>query len=261
MAPATAATPTRNTTVPAANKKPKNRTSKRITMNSVQSPRRMTGAPVEVFSAPRSSLAGAGLYHTPPQGEQRRFLRVPRRLDVYKASAVAKLGPHQWPPVAPLVSVSRGCQPLGEERVDRVRHRSDRAGTPVVRLQMLEIILVGDVAELDQDRRYIRRLEHPEAGRLERVLVHSRDRLHLPHQQPRETVGKGAGFALGKIDQDVGNLGGFFGQVDAADGVSPVFGLRELFGLRVRGTVGQGVDRSALRVAFMTRQRSEERRV
>jgi hypothetical protein len=30
MPPATAATPTRNTTVPAANKNPKNRTSKRI---------------------------------------------------------------------------------------------------------------------------------------------------------------------------------------------------------------------------------------
>ena len=51
---------------------------------------------------------------------------------------------------------------------------------------------------------------------------------HLAHQQPREAVGEGAGLALGKIDQDVGDLGRLLGQVDAANGVGLVFGSASL---------------------------------
>jgi hypothetical protein len=49
----------------------------------------------------------------------------------------------------------------------------------------------------------------------------------------RKAIGKHAGFALGQIDQDIGNLGGFFGQIDATNGIRLVFGLRQPFGLGV----------------------------
>ena len=85
--------------------------------------------------------------------------------------------------------------------------------------------------------------------------MHPRHRFHLAHQEAGKTVGKGAGFTLGKIDQDVGDFGRLRGQVDAANGIGLVFGLGQPFGLGVRGAIRQRVDRCPLRIAFMTRQR------
>ena len=68
--------------------------------------------------------------------------------------------------------------------------------------------------------------------------MHPRGRLHVAHQQAREPVGEGSGFALREVDQNVGDVGRLLGQVDTADGVRLVFGLGEPFGLGVGSAVG-----------------------
>src|ERR1700744_2648670 len=80
----------------------------------------------------------------------------------------------------------RRRQPLRKEGVDRLRHRSGGLAAPVVRYEVLEVTLVRDVAEFDQHRRHIRRLQHPKTRRFQRMLVHARRVLHFARQQPRK---------------------------------------------------------------------------
>ncbi|CKZ65029.1 Uncharacterised protein [Mycobacterium tuberculosis] len=53
---------------------------------------------------------------------------------------------------------------------------------------MLEVVLVRDVTQLDEDRRNVMRLEDLEARRLERVLVHTGNVLHLVDESPGKAV-------------------------------------------------------------------------
>src|SRR5205085_11347460 len=109
----------------------------------------------------------------------------------YTVAAVAKLGlPQRSGPLFTLSSLAfsfartGSCEPFGEKSINRLGYRSDGPGPPVLRYQMFEITLVRDVTELDQHRRHVGGLQHPEACGLQRVLVHPHRTLHLAHQQP-----------------------------------------------------------------------------
>ena len=73
---------------------------------------------------------------------------------------------------------------------------------------MLQVVLARHVAEFDQHRGHVGRLQHPEAGRFHRILVQPRDLLHVGDQRPGEMQRKRLGFALRQIDQDVGDVVG-----------------------------------------------------
>ena len=64
---------------------------------------------------------------------------------------------------------------------------------------MFKVVLVRDVSQLNEHRRDVRRLEYPEPGRLERIFVHARDRLHFAGELVRELRGKALRLTLGEI--------------------------------------------------------------
>ena len=78
--------------------------------------------------------------------------------------------------------------------IDCLGNRSRRPVPPGFRRQRLEIAAVRDIAELDQDRRHVGRLEHPEAGGPQRVLVHARGVAHLGHQRRARTAPRRSWF-------------------------------------------------------------------
>ena len=55
------------------------------------------------------------------------------------------------------------------------------------------------------------------------MLVQACDAFHFIDHQPGEAIGESPGLALGQIDQDVGDVGGLFGEINAADRVRLVF--------------------------------------
>src|SRR5882757_2579547 len=66
-----------------------------------------------------------------------------------------------------------------EEGPHRLHHRVSDLAAPAVRGHGLEVLLVGHIAKLHQDRGDIRRLEHHEARRATRLLVHPRGVAHF----------------------------------------------------------------------------------
>src|ERR1051325_10498658 len=122
--------------------------------------------------------------------------------DTWSPSLVAKL---RLPPIVFTGSSDRAAgQPRGEIPVDRLDDRIARVRAPSLRHQLLQVLAARYVAELDQHRWHVRGLEHAEAGRLERILVHARRGLELVHHMLGELLRKGLGLALGEIDQDAG---------------------------------------------------------
>src|SRR6476661_10069697 len=132
MAPATPATPTRNTTVPAANRNPKNRTSKRIIdpLCSVQTRRQTKAArslfvakSYQVHSAHYTFCCGGIISHS------ERLIRISIR-----PAAVAKLGLAARP-----VRFARSrCQSFCQKHVDGLSHRPDCLRSPAFGKQMIE---------------------------------------------------------------------------------------------------------------------------
>jgi len=70
----------------------------------------------------------------------------------------------------------------------------------------------------------------------------------------RELERKSLGLALRQIDQDVGDVVGLGGQIDAGNDVGLVLVVGEPRGLGVGGVLGQGVDGRPLRLPFLLRQ-------
>src|SRR6202012_2382019 len=91
--------------------------------------------------------AGNNRRSTISHAAARRISSIPQgSAPFYSAVAVAKLGLEAVAfCIRFSVPATRRCQSLGEECVDRVRHRSHGTGAPVLRYQMFEIALVGDV--------------------------------------------------------------------------------------------------------------------
>src|SRR3984957_10865511 len=201
-----AATPTRNTTVPAANRKPKNRTRKRIIDYPFQPLRQSSRRYPQYEDISGMACRFAQPSNISAETDPWSIPKTSRRV-FYTAAAVAKLG---LPPRHGSLSVRRpgDRQAFGKEGVNGLRHGPDGLGTPVLRYQVLEVALVRDIAEFDQHRRHVGRLQNPETGGFQRVLVHPHGIFHLARQQPREPVREGAGLALGEVDQNVGDLGG-----------------------------------------------------
>ncbi len=158
-----------------------------------------------------------------------------------------------------LTARRRPCLSTGdsrpEELVDCLGHGCRRLGPPGVRSEQLQVLLVGHIAKLDQHRGHVRRLQHHEARRLQRLLVQADRIAHLANQQAGESMGEGLGLAMRQIEQDVGNIARLLGEVDAGDGVGAIFVFSELGGLGVRCRVRQRVDRRALHIAPRFRQR------
>ena len=78
-------------------------------------------------------------------------------------------------PSEPPVRASDSCPPASRVLKNASIACDDgvgaRAPAPGFRRQRLDVLLVGDIPEFDQHRRDVRRLEHPEAGRFEGILV------------------------------------------------------------------------------------------
>ncbi len=119
-----------------------------------------------------------------------------------------------------------------------------------VRGQQLQIVLGRHVAEFDQHRGHVRRRQNLEAGRLQRMLVQARRALELAHHVAGKQRRIGLGLALRQIDQDIGDVVGLGGQIDAGDDVGFVLGLGQPRGFRVRGILRQRIDGSALGLAL-----------
>ena len=66
----------------------------------------------------------------------------------------------------------------------------------------------------------------------------------------RKLQGKGLGLALGKIDQDVGNIVRLVLQIDAGDHVRSVLLLGQPRRFGIGGGLRQRIDAGALRIAF-----------
>ena len=79
--------------------------------------------------------------------------------------------------------------------------------------------------------------------------------LELADQLAGELQRERLGFALGEIDQDIGDVVGLGTQIDAGDHVGLVFDFGEPRRFRVGGVRRQRVDRGALRLAFAARDR------
>src|ERR1700677_3926874 len=126
-------------TVPAANRKPKNRTSKRIIEYPFQPLRRSSrrhhqceGLRVMVSGSPPANNIPLGI----PLGHDPVVDSEALAAVFYNAAAVAKLG---LPPWEGALSVRRpgGRHAFGKEGVDVLRHGPDGPGTPVLRYQVL----------------------------------------------------------------------------------------------------------------------------
>src|SRR5215510_4127709 len=59
----------------------------------------------------------------------------------------------------------------GEVAVHGLDDRISRMAAPGIRREQLQVLAVGDVAEFDQNRGHVRRLEDAKTSRFERVLV------------------------------------------------------------------------------------------
>ena len=119
---------------------------------------------------------------------------------------------------------------------------------------MLEVALVRDIAEFDQHRRHVGRLQHLETGRLQRVLVHPHRGLHLAHQRRANRFENvRVSRCASSIRMSATSVGSSV-RLTPADGVGLVFGFREPLRLGVGGLVGQRVDGGALGVALAPRQ-------
>ncbi len=121
---------------------------------------------------------------------------------LYSSPAVAKLGlrrrgPAFQPAFSHLPSPAVASR-LAKERVDRLGHRAHRLAPPALGDQVLEVPLVGDIADLDQHGWHVRRLQHPEAGRFQRMLVHPHRGLHLVHQAAGRSGLKRSGFRVAR---------------------------------------------------------------
>ncbi len=131
-------------------------------------------------------------------------------------------GCHRLPPAAAALPRRQGA---ARRSVHRLRQRVRSVRPPLRRHQMRQIGAVRHVAEFDQHRRHVRRLEHDEAGRLHRPLVHARSMaLNSSTTRAGELQRKGLGLALRQVDQDVGDVVGLGGEIDAGDHVGLVLG-------------------------------------
>ena len=132
----------------------------------------------------------------------------------------------------------------GEIGVDRLGDGLARARPPLVRDELLEVGRIGDIAEFDQHRGHVRRLEDAEAGRPQRILVQARRILELVDHRAGERGRKGLRLALREVDQNVSDIIGFGGEIDAGYDVGAVFRVGQPLRLGVGGLVGQRCRRS-----------------
>ena len=107
-------------------------------------------------------------------------------------------------------------QPGGEIGLDRVHDGVTGARPPWFGNQLLQIARIRHVPEFDQHRRHVGSLENPETGRLQRMLVHVRRGAHVLHHVAGESGRKGFRLPLGEIDENIGDLVRFVGEIDAA---------------------------------------------
>ena len=90
----------------------------------------------------------------------------------------------------------------------------------------------------------------------ERMLVQPRGGLELADQIAGELQRERLGLALGQIDQDIGDVVGLGGQIDAGDHVGLVFDFGEPGRLGVGSAAGQSVDRGAFGLPLAARDRN-----
>ena len=128
----------------------------------------------------------------------------------------------------------RPGQPRGEKGIDRLRQRRRRARAPDRRGQMLEVALGRHVAELDQHRGHVRRFEHLEARRLDRVQVQRRAVLSSPTAVRANCSEKVLVSRCARSIRILATSSGSARQIDAGDHVRPCSRLRPAAPLRRR---------------------------
>src|SRR5947209_934910 len=112
-----------------------------------------------------------------------------------------------------------------EVSTDRVHDGVARARAPAFGNQLLQIPRVRYVAEFDQHRGHIGRLENPEAGRPLRTLVQARRGAHVLDHIAGELSRKCPRLPLREIDENVRDLVGCGGKINARYDIRPVLGI------------------------------------
>ena len=124
------------------------------------------------------------------------------------AVAVAALtaGPRRRPrPVAPARARSAAAPDPAKNASIAFDHRGRGPGPPVRRFERRDVLGVGKIAELDQHRGKLRRLQHDEARRTLRIVVEPGRAAQIVDQPAREKMGIGARLPPLQVEQDVGD--------------------------------------------------------
>ena len=172
-----------NRIVPAANRKPRNRSS------------------IFIAERPARIRAGARAGSGPRRdaGERHRSGRhwpaaaqTPRSASLCRRSGfLFKLRPFRQHVRRLLVCAGAGAGNAGGEiAIDRLRDRIGGPVAPTVGEQRLQVLAVGDVAEFDQHRRHVRRPQAPGSPPTSAALVQPRHRLHVRRPACARTASK-----------------------------------------------------------------------
>src|SRR5579871_3073508 len=120
-----------------------------------------------------------------------------------------------------------------EVAVDRAQHGCGELGAMCRGKQQCLVRGVVDVAELDQDRGNVGRLEHGEPGKAMRIEQERIDLAQLMEQELGEVSREVLALPLGEIDQDRRHALILVRQIDAGDEIGFVFLGRERVSFRI----------------------------
>ncbi len=129
--------------------------------------------------------------------------------------------------------------------IDRANQCRDDLGAVRGQIEFLFLLGIGHVADLDQDRGNVGRLEDREAGIAVRIPQQLRDPAEFLHQIVGEDLRGVHRLALRQVDQDLADHLGLVIEVDAGDHIRLVLLGRQGGRLGVRGVLRQRVDRGA----------------